>query len=97
MNTRTVRYFQIDNPSFHKNLKEKLMNQPRTVRTLITRMFPCRLPVLLLAIAALGSVFARSAQATTTVDQGFMLFNTVPISQVELTTIPTFDELGTHA
>jgi len=54
------------------------MNRPTRPRTLRTRMFSCRLPALLLVIAALGIVFAGNAQATTTIDPGFNLFHTRP-------------------
>ena len=56
------------------------MNRPTRLRTLRTRMFSCRLPALLLVIAALGSPFAGSAQATIIIDPGFNLFQTVPVS-----------------
>ena len=64
------------------------MNRPTRVRTLRTRMFSCRLPALSLAIAALGIVFAGSAQATTIINPGFILFHTVPVSSIFIDGIP---------
>ncbi len=64
------------------------MNRPTRVRSLRTRMFSCRLLALPLAIAALGIAFAGSAQATTTINSGFILFHTVPVSSISLSTIP---------
>ncbi len=64
------------------------MNRPTKMRTLRTQMFSCRLPALSLAIAALGFVFAGSAQATTIINPGFILFHTVPVSSISLSSIP---------
>lgn len=64
------------------------MNRPTRVRSLRTRMFSCRLPALSLAIAALGIAFAGSARGTTTINPGFILFHTVPVSSISFGTIP---------
>lgn len=64
------------------------MNRPTRVRSLRTRMFSCRLLALSLAIAALGLVFAGRAQATTTINPGFILFHTVPVSSIFIDVIP---------
>ena len=54
------------------------MNQSTRLRTLKTRRFSCRLPVLSLVIAALGILFAGNAQAATIINTGFNLFETFP-------------------